>query len=139
MSFAYNDRAHIVLYQGDSLNIRVPVEDQDGEPVDISGATIEWMIADSVDGIPEVTLTDTAGITINNNSMFTINIDGTDTSGLQGVYYPELDASLVQRPTRRAIDNSYYHECRVTSNSGASHIVFSGLAFVRTSLIEGQA
>lgn len=138
MGFAYNDREHIIIYQGDSLNIRVPVEDQNGDPVDISAATIEWAIATDVDSVADVTLTNGAGITVNNPNQFTINLDGADTSLLTGIYYPELDASLIQRPTKKAIDNSYYHECRVTSSSGDAHVVFSGRAFVRTSLIEGQ-
>lgn len=138
MGFVYNDREHVVLYQGDALNIRVPVEDQDGNPVDISSATIDYAIASSTDSTPDVSLSVGSGIAVNNPNQFTIALSGADTALLNGSYYPELDASLVQRPTRKAIENSYYHECRVTSSSGEPHVVFSGRVFVRTSLIEGQ-
>ena len=85
------------IVQGDDRRIFVPVRDQDGETVDISGAqSIEAAVARSLGGTAEVTKT-LAGSDIvitGSNDEFYFDLTAADTGGLSPAQY-WLEAEIV--------------------------------------------
>lgn len=82
---------HFTMHSGNDRRVLVPVVDQRGDPVDISGAEeITWIISKSAGSSPVVTKTLTGGgVMITNNSTFKFDIVSDDTSGRTGHYYHE--------------------------------------------------
>lgn len=79
----------LTLQQGRDRRLLVEVRDQDGDLVDISGATdIQYEIAKAPKETPLVhySLTDD-NIAITNDSSFRVDIDSADLSDLSGIYY----------------------------------------------------
>lgn len=102
---------NFTMWQSDSLLLNVAVTDASNNPVDITGATIEWVLQYNVASVSElVKKTTSSGITITDatNGKFQIELDSTDTAGNQ------FGAG------------NFYHQCRVVDVSGHGETVFIG-------------
>jgi|GEM_PF-4150342 len=79
------------MYSGDDQTIEITVTDDAGDPVDLSGSELTFVIAE--DGSAEVTKATADGdisITGANNNVATIQLDASDTDDLDGAYHIEL-------------------------------------------------
>ncbi|RMG96176.1 MAG: hypothetical protein D6706_10635 [Chloroflexi bacterium] len=85
---------NFTMWSGDSKLIQVMVTDSAGNSVALAGATIEYVIKDSVNGTTRVSKSTSNGITISGNT-FTITLDPADTAGLSGQYYHEAQITDV--------------------------------------------
>lgn len=98
------------LYTDNDKRPEVTVTDKEDNPVDLEGATIEWVANDTSDGSEIMRkTTDDGGITINDAKYgkFIIKITASDTEGISS------DATLS-------------HEARVTLAMGAKTHVVTG-------------
>lgn len=96
-------------YAGDALNINVPVFNDAGERVDITGASAEWFltpIEDQTTRLVEKTVAN-GGIELTNpaNGELVIRVDTGDTAALQGIHH---------------------HRCRLTDSAGRRATIFIG-------------
>jgi hypothetical protein len=80
---------------GDDVRLEVTVTDEDGSAVDLSGATVVWGLArrPTADAALVEKSTDTGGITITDaaSGEFAIEVEATDTEGLEGTFYHEAE------------------------------------------------
>lgn len=109
----------ITMKQGNDLRVIVRVLDQNGIPVDISGATqITWAVADTVDATTNtLTKTMTGGdITITGVDGFTFDITQADSAAL-------------------ALQ-SYYHEALVITAGGEAYTSLTGSLTIQPALLQ---
>lgn len=94
-------------HSGDDLRMKVTAENQNGEIVDVTGATVRWVVSEKPGGETIISKEVGAGIEIIDgpNGRFDILVDGADTDPLSGVKY---------------------HECRMTDTDGNTSVLFSG-------------
>jgi hypothetical protein len=103
-------------YSGDTRRLLVDVVDEDDNAVDISGADIEYVIADRDDNIVITKdLQDGIAVTDAANGQFRIDIEPSDTADLQG---------------------DHLHECEITDQNGEVTTVFTGGVEILEDLIE---
>ena len=102
------------MFSGDSKVITVTVTDADGAAVNLTGATISYVIFD--DGSATITKTVGSGITVTDAAAgtFTITLAASDTASLAG---------------------AYYHECQVTDSSGNISTIFTGTVTMNEDMI----
>jgi len=79
--------------QGDDLVIEVTIKDEDGDRVDVSGASFRYGVAEKLgeDPIFEKTTSDGISIVDGPSGEIEIEIDSSDTETLQGFYRHELE------------------------------------------------
>lgn len=84
-----------VMWAGDNKLIDVTVVDGDGVAVDITGATIKWVLAKTAGDSALVTKTTGDGITITDAAAgkFRVTLVPADTESLAGVYYHEAEVT----------------------------------------------
>ena len=107
------------IVSGNDRSVNITVTDDDGNAVDLTGATITWKAATSPEASSALitkTNDSTNGISVStpSNGVLTINLDPADTQSLDGVYY---------------------HETLVTDSSGNKSTVAIGHMKVRPNLI----
>jgi len=132
------DNRNLVVFRGDSLQVRVSVHDLDGNPVDVSGAdNIVFAISESAGEAPLITYEYVAGtVQMGGTNDFSVTLAPADTATLTNtVYWPEYHSATINHIDRRSIDSSYYYEARVIDGDRVS-TVLSGRLFVRASSIE---
>ena len=102
------------FYAGDSRNLIINVTDENNTPINITGATIKWILSSQDNNI--LTKSNGKGITISNaaQGQFTISLTDSDTKSLLG---------------------NYEHAARVTTLSGESSIVLTGSIIINKSLL----
>jgi len=104
----------ITLYSGDSRNLIINVTDENNSSINLTGASIEWILTSSNSTILSKSVG--AGIAINNptNGQFTISISSANTRNLSGIYQ---------------------HLVRVTTTDGNSSIVLTGNITITKALL----
>jgi len=104
----------ISLYSGDSRNLIINVVDENSNVINLTNATIEWILINQNSTILSKSVGE--GITITNptNGQFKIEIAITETKNLAG---------------------DYEHMARVITANGDSSIVFTGKITIQPSLI----
>ena len=98
------------MYAGDSKNIVVTCRQEDGKDLNLTGATIKWVLKKTVlAGTNDLSKATGSGITITDavKGKFEIKLNATDTTSLL---------------------NSYYHKAEVTDSSGNVSTVLVGNA-----------
>ena len=82
------------VWSGDDFTPRFSISGSGGAGEDVTGASIIWVIFDSPTGSSLVrkTTASTGHITIG-GSVVDVNVSGSDTSGLAGDYYHELQVT----------------------------------------------
>lgn len=105
------------MCQHDDQLFRFNVKDQDGVPVDISGATeITFIVAAAVDGAIFITKTLTGStISIGSDTMFTLSVTDTESGGLT--------------------PGNHYWEAQITNSSGEKSTVGAGTFTVQDTKI----
>lgn len=95
------------MFSGDDKTLQVTVTDEDGDPVDLTSATIKWQCTRSLGKASAISKTTTNGITITGAStgQFEVTLTDTDTESLAG---------------------TYQHEAQVTFSDGTISTVLSG-------------
>lgn len=81
------------MTQGDSLALDFGIVDADGDPIDLTGATIRWWMARSVYATPILQKSVGSGIAVISlpAGTFTVTLDPQDTADLVGAFYFELE------------------------------------------------
>lgn len=84
----------LAIVAGDSRDYEVEVLDEDGVPVNITGLTVNWALADDEVGTTTLAEHSTAPgegieITDGTHGIFTLSLDPEDTEDLHGLYYHE--------------------------------------------------
>jgi hypothetical protein len=104
------EQQDIEMFSGDDKSLAVTVYAEDGiTPVDITGFTVTWILSARPTGsVAIVTKTVGSGITLTDpgNGVFTVTLADTDTDALLG---------------------KYYHQARITDQSGNKSTVLFGL------------
>lgn len=109
------------MFAGDSKTLEVTVKDADGVVVDITGATIRWSLARSVNSTPALLQKAVgSGITI--------------TDGPNG----RFDVALANADTE-TLSDAYYHEAEVILLDGTIATVVSGAVTIKRTLIKPEA
>jgi len=108
---------NFTMWSGDTKVIEVTITDASGNAVNLTGATISYVLQRSVGSTVTISKTTASGISI------------TDASG--GVFQITLDAS----DTARLSGSSYYHECQITDTSGNVSTVFTGTVTMKEDAI----
>ena len=105
------------MFAGDDKTIQVTVTDPDGDPVDLTSATIKWQAAKSLGKASAISKSTSSGITITDaaNGEFEVTILDTDTDDLVG---------------------TYQHEAEVTFTDGTKSTVLSGTMRINPVVIE---
>lgn|SRR5690606_34993416 len=98
------------MTSGDTKRLRVTITDSDGVEVDVTGATIIYVIADSQERVRKAT---GDGITID-GAVVTVTLDPADTAELAGVYA---------------------HEMQIVDGAGQVQTVFTGQMSIAKDLI----
>lgn len=105
---------------GDTISVYVTVPDQDGQPVNLTGASAIWQAAPGTPrrfaSTPVLTKATGSGITITNAAAGELRIDlqPGDTAGLVG---------------------DFYHELQTTDSGGASTTPLAGLMTLTPQLV----
>jgi hypothetical protein len=103
---------NFAMFQGNSLTLGFDVE-QDGEPVDLTGATIDWVAARRRDR--EIVLEKEGDVDEDpTTGRFTVELDPEDTEDLLG---------------------RYWHEARLEDSAGEIFTVTTGLMTVNRSFV----
>lgn len=86
------DNQDVSLYEGDTLNLTIPITDEAGAALDLTGAQLEWVLADSPGSIPLLTKTTASGITVSNpvTGVAVVGITHADSANLGGIYWHQL-------------------------------------------------
>ncbi|WP_413309844.1 BppU family phage baseplate upper protein [Bacillus sp. 1P10SD] len=98
------------MYAGDSKNIVVPVTKDDGSNVDLTGATVKWVLKKYDHDTTNILLKESE-IIIQGNEI-TLPIKPPDTSELAG---------------------TYYHECEIKDQNENVSTIFVGLVSIKRS------
>lgn len=87
------------MFEGDTKDIVVTVTDSAGAAVDLTGAVIAWQMARTArSATPAVAKSVGSGIVITDapGGICTISLDSSDTGGLSGDFYHELEVTDAQ-------------------------------------------
>lgn len=87
------------MFQGDDKDLVITVTDSAGAAVDLTGAAIAWQMARTArSATPNVSKSVGSGIVITDapGGICTISLDPTDTEGLTGDFYHELEVTDAQ-------------------------------------------
>lgn len=105
------------MIAGDYKTLVITVRNSDGDPVNITGATVKWQAARSLGKASVISKTTSSGISLNDptNGIFTVTLNHSDTDSLSGIYH---------------------HEAEVTDSSGFRSTVIAGTMKVNKPLIE---
>ena len=84
---------NVTMRSGDTKRLQFTVTDAAGTAVDLTGATITWVLAAKLGGTTLLTKTIGFGITVNDASAgrFHVDLDPADTAALAGTYYHEAE------------------------------------------------
>lgn len=79
------------IHQGNNKILAFEVLDPLGAVVNISTASIEWLLSDDRNGTTRITKSTIDGITITDgpNGLFEVTLDAADTNDLEGDFYHE--------------------------------------------------
>ncbi len=84
------------MWQGEDKILEVTVKDESDVVVNLTGATIKWVLAPTVDGTVSITKeTGGSGIVITDatNGVFQVTINAADTASLEGTFYHEAEVT----------------------------------------------
>jgi hypothetical protein len=112
---------NLTVYAGNDVTINIPVLDDSGNKVDLSGATVRWWMGKSV------TATGTS-IFLEKISPATITID----------IATDVDTAVIalhRADTKTIKPGTYYHECEVVDSSGNVTTVTTGQFILKPVLI----
>jgi hypothetical protein len=104
----------ISLHTGDSKNLIINVVDGNNSPIDLTNATIEWILADKDTTVLAKSIGNGITVNIPTNGQFKISLTSSNTKNLSGVYT---------------------HMARVTTFSGDSSIILEGTITITKTLI----
>lgn len=104
------------LFQGETKKIRVSVVDSTGEPFDLNGSSLEWILYRNIDSTPSIKKTSVSGI----------NVVTPSTSGLFDIYLNQNDTEL--------LPGYYNHEARIVDPSGNQSVVSNGTVEIKFSI-----
>lgn len=86
------------MFAGDDKTLQVTVTDEDGDPVNLTAASIKWQCARSLGKASAISKTATSGggITITGAATgdFEVTLDDTDTEDLAGTYQHEAEVTF---------------------------------------------
>lgn len=100
------------MYQGETKNLVVPITDENGNNLSLTGSTITWALRQRMTSTSNlITKSTPSQITINSNTL-TVHLLPTDTASIKG---------------------AFYHECKMTDTSGNVSELFTGLATITVS------
>ena len=78
------------MWSGDHKNLQVTVYDGDGASIDLSGASVIWLMSEGVEGASLLKRSTDSGCGISvSGSTFTVSLSPTHTSGSAGTLYHE--------------------------------------------------
>jgi hypothetical protein len=110
------ETVNLTFVRGETWTIRAALNDEDGEPLDLQGATVKWRLAPSTGGTPVEFVSPTH-----------IAIAAPTTSGIAVMTItPAHQTSLVP--------GFYEHECRVEMPDGRILTQYAGRLTLRRSL-----
>lgn len=112
--------ADITMFAGDTKTLQVTVKDENGDAVDLTGASIRWQASRSVNKRPadlEKSVGDGITITDATAGRFDVTLDSADTEDLRG---------------------DFYHEAEVIDASGNVSTVFTGTLTIEPTLIKPE-
>lgn len=107
---------NFIMCSGDTRTLTVTVNDRvTGDPIDLTGASIAWVLAKNNKSTAEIEKSVGSGITVATpaSGVFVVTINPADTTDLDGIYY---------------------HEAQVTDASGRVVTVMRGRATIETDL-----
>lgn len=108
------------LFRGDDLRVFVPVVDEGGDAVDLTGATsIRWWAANSVNSAPVIQK----------------DLDDMTLTGSGSTFYFDLSSDETELLSPR----TYYHEAEIISSEGKVYTVMHGSMKVQKDLIVGES
>lgn len=120
----HNEQNVDVHHEGDAHDLNVTVTESDGTPVDLTGASVEWLLKENVrddDSAAVITKSGDEGTTPSDitftdvsNGNLTIHINTDETTGL-------VDWTSVTSNTQ-----SFHHRIRVTDAAGNRFTGFTG-------------
>jgi len=129
------DIQSIQIVQGDDLRLSSTVEDQGGDPVDISGAQdLRWAVGRNGETTADAELTLGSGVEITTNDGYYVDISAAISGALsETTYWPELRSALVvpRQLSKADVRRSYWHQVRLTTSAGKVHTILDGRLFVR--------
>lgn len=87
---------NFAMFAGDDKTISVTVTDPNGDPVNLTSATIKWQAARSLGKASVISKTTSSGITITDaaNGEFEVTLSDTDTDDLSGTYQHEAEVTF---------------------------------------------
>jgi Ethanolamine utilization protein EutJ (predicted chaperonin) len=105
------------MYAGDSRNLIVTVTDPNNNVINITGATIKWVLVNGDQVVRYKDNQSAGGITITNatNGQFQVSITSNDTTSLP--------------------PGTYQHEARMIDSSGNSSLLFTGNVTISKSYV----
>ena len=107
------------LVSGNDKDLNFTHKDQDGNIVDLTGATISWALSDNEKSKSRIIFyTNPTNITI--------------TDATAGKYR----VSILSADTEPLTAKDYYHEVRITSSGGKIHTAVIGTVTVRRNIID---
>lgn len=122
----------ITAYQGDSRTLRITVQDEDGNPLDLTGYVITWTLMKMPNGAPPVARTPYAVTDLAKGAVVALRKTSsgagvTVTNALGGVFEVPLS------PTDTAtLVGPHYHEAVLVRGNARSTVVAGVLTFLRT-------
>lgn len=113
---------NITHYAGNDVTIRIPIFDESGAKVDLTGAVIRWWMGKSVSATG-------ANIYLEKTTADgSINIDFTTDVDFAVI-------TLVRADTKTLKTGTFYHECEVVDSSNNTSTVATGLFILKPVLI----
>jgi hypothetical protein len=105
------------IYVGDTRSLVITVQDNSGSPVNLTGATIKWVLVKDDQAVLFKDNQSNGGVSITNaaNGQCTLSIQAKDTISLT--------------------PGAYIHEARMIDSSGNSSIIFTGNVTVQKSFV----
>lgn len=89
------------MFAGDSRTIKVTVRNEQGDVVNITGATLKWQAARTLADAAVISKASDAGIVLTEPAagVFTVTLNAADTDALEGLYYHEAEMVLAGNPS----------------------------------------
>jgi hypothetical protein len=83
------------MASGDTRTLTFTVRDDGGAVVDLTGATLKWVLGKNPRASADITKTTSSGITVSSptTGVAVVTISASDTTDLDGVYYHELQVT----------------------------------------------
>lgn len=108
-----------VIYAGNNASLNLTLTDAAGEPIDLTGATLEWGWAPR----------DATAATLTKSSTASAKIDITDAEGGLATVF------IVPADTAALTGCEYRHEVRITDATGAVETLLTGIVTIRPSIL----